>query len=72
MVGIADEAWGQRVSVALVATSAVSPETLEAWMRERVAPYKVPRAWLIVPDLPRNAMGKVRKDAVGALFARES
>jgi malonyl-CoA/methylmalonyl-CoA synthetase len=34
---------------------------LAAFARERVAPYKVPRALRVVPALPRNAMGKVQK-----------
>lgn len=41
---------------------------LDPWVRERLAAYKVPRAWLCVDELPRNAMGKVRKPAVRELF----
>lgn len=41
---------------------------LEPWIRERLAPYKVPKLWLSVEDLPRNAMGKVQKKEVQALF----
>jgi malonyl-CoA/methylmalonyl-CoA synthetase len=74
VVGIPDDAWGDRVCAALVVTGPVAPETIEAvetWTRERLAPYKLPRRWRIVPDLPRNAMGKVQKHAVKALFAEE-
>jgi len=42
---------------------------LDGWSRERLAPYKVPRAWLCVDELPRNAMGKIQKLAVQDLFA---
>jgi len=45
---------------------------LEPWLRDRVAPYKIPRAWLWVDELPRNAMGKVRKPAVRELFGAVS
>jgi acyl-coenzyme A synthetase/AMP-(fatty) acid ligase len=38
-----------------------SPEALRAWLRERIAPYKVPSTIQRVDDLPRNAMGKVQK-----------
>ncbi|MDX1394171.1 MAG: acyl-CoA synthetase [Gemmatimonadota bacterium] len=41
---------------------------LEPWLRERLAGYKIPRAWRCVDDLPRNTMGKVRKPAVRELF----
>jgi len=34
---------------------------LQAWAKERLAPYKIPRALRSVPILPRNALGKVTK-----------
>ncbi|MDE2878176.1 acyl-CoA synthetase [Candidatus Palauibacter soopunensis] len=74
VVGIPDDDWGERIAAAVVpepGTASQSdslPERLDPWVRERLARYKVPRAWLCVGDLPRNAMGKVRKPAVQALF----
>lgn len=74
VVGIPDEDWGERVAAAVIPEPAAKgppdalPERLDPWVRERLARYKVPRAWLCVGDLPRNAMGKVRKPAVQALF----
>ncbi len=43
---------------------------LDPWVRERLAPYKVPRTWLCLEALPRNEMGKVQKPMVQALFSR--
>jgi malonyl-CoA/methylmalonyl-CoA synthetase len=43
---------------------------LQQWAKERLAPYKVPRALQAVEALPRNAMGKVVKPEVAALFTR--
>jgi malonyl-CoA/methylmalonyl-CoA synthetase len=44
-----------------------------ATLKARIANFKVPKAVFIVPDLPRNAMGKVQKnllrDQHKALFA---
>lgn len=74
VVGIPDEDWGERIAAAVVpepgtaSQSGSLPERLDPWVRERLARYKVPRAWLCIGDLPRNAMGKVRKPAVRALF----
>ena len=74
VVGIPDEDWGERIAAAVVAEPGTGlppdtrPERLDAWVRERLARYKVPRSWRLVDDLPRNAMGKVRKPAVQALF----
>jgi malonyl-CoA/methylmalonyl-CoA synthetase len=70
VVGVADEEWGERVSAAveLKDESALTLEQLQRWAKERLAPYKVPRALAAVPALPRNAMGKVLKPEVAALF----
>ena len=70
VIGVPDPEWGERVCVAVVAApgQALDPEPLRAWARERMAPYKVPGRVLLVRALPRNAMGKVTKPAVKALF----
>ena len=71
VVGIEDAEWGERVSAAVVpssSTSSDSAESLMAWLADRIAPYKVPRRWLFVQELPRNAMGKVVKVDVKRLF----
>ena len=41
---------------------------LDPWLRDRLAGYKVPREWLCLDELPRNAMGKVRKAALREMF----
>jgi malonyl-CoA/methylmalonyl-CoA synthetase len=71
VVGVADEEWGERVSAAveLRGDSALTLDELQRWAKERLAPYKVPRALAAVPALPRNAMGKVVKPDVTALFS---
>ncbi|PYP41297.1 MAG: long-chain fatty acid--CoA ligase [Gemmatimonadetes bacterium] len=70
VVGVEDPDWGERVSVAveLAAGAELDLAALQAWARERLAPYKVPRALRCVSALPRNAMGKVMKPEVAKLF----
>ncbi len=70
VVGVPDPAWGDRVCVALVPRRGadIDTEALRAFARDRLAPYKVPKDFLVVADLPRNAMGKVTKPAVRELF----
>ncbi len=71
VVGIPDDDWGERVSAAveLAPGAKLTLKALQAWARERLAPYKVPRALKSVTVLPRNAMGKVTKPEVSKLFA---
>ena len=70
VVGIRDPEWGERVSAAveLRAGASLSLPELQDWARQRLAPYKVPRALRPVAALPRNAMGKVTKPEVAGLF----
>lgn len=70
VVGVADEEWGERVAAAieLRPSAALSLDELQQWARDRLAPYKVPRAMRTVDALPRNAVGKVVKPEVAALF----
>jgi malonyl-CoA/methylmalonyl-CoA synthetase len=69
VVGVEDAEWGERVCAAVELREALTLDQLQPWARERLAPYKLPRALLSVDALPRNAMGKVMKPEVAKLFA---
>lgn len=68
VIGIPDEEWGEIVAAAIVSTDNLNLEELNLWMRERLPAYKTPRRYLIIQDLPRNAMGKVTKNDLKKLF----
>jgi malonyl-CoA/methylmalonyl-CoA synthetase len=42
--------------------------SFRAWAKELLATHKVPSRLLVLDALPRNAVGKVMKPAVVALF----
>jgi malonyl-CoA/methylmalonyl-CoA synthetase len=69
VVGIPNEEWGELVAAVLILTDrTILPESIGNWLRERMPAYKVPRAYRVVDDLPRNAMGKVTKNDLKSLF----
>ncbi|HKE85505.1 MAG TPA: acyl-CoA synthetase [Vicinamibacterales bacterium] len=70
VVGVEDEAWGERVSAAVELRdgATLSLDELQGWAKSQLAPYKIPRALQEVSALPRNAMGKVVKPQVAGLF----
>ena len=68
VVGIADEEWGELVVAAVVAKPGLEQHQLNQWMRAQMPAYKTPRKYLMVKELPRNAMGKVVKNEVKILF----
>ncbi|MFA6574727.1 MAG: AMP-binding protein, partial [Nocardioides sp.] len=55
-----DEQWGQRVCAAVVGTA--SEADLAAYARERLAPPKRPKTWVVLDELPRTLTGKIRRD----------
>ncbi len=69
VVGIDDEEWGELIVAAIVVSNpAIDLKELNKWLREKMAAYKTPRKYLLVNELPRNAMGKVTKNDVKKLF----
>ncbi len=71
VVSVPDYEWGERIAAAveLAPGASLDLDALQRWARDRLAPYKLPRALLAVGALPRNAMGKVVKPDVARLFA---
>jgi 2-aminobenzoate-CoA ligase len=66
VVGVPDEARGQLVTAFIVLTTAdeASPELeslLQSFVKQRIAPYKYPRAIEFVPGLPRTSTGKIQR-----------
>jgi len=71
VVGIPDDTWGETVVAYVVlrpdlAADPARAEGMGAELAEhvetRLAAYKRPRRWTVLPELPRNAMGKVLRD----------
>lgn len=63
VVGLPDETYGQVVAAAVIPRSGqrLEIEALLTFLRGELAPYQLPRRVKLVADLPRNALGKVRK-----------
>ncbi|WP_436529362.1 class I adenylate-forming enzyme family protein [Actinoplanes sp. HUAS TT8] len=61
VVGEPDDRWGERVVAYLVGQGPIEPDVLEAYLRERLAGFKVPKQYRAVAALPRNAAGKILK-----------
>ncbi len=72
LIGIPHRTLGEEPAavVHLAPGTHASEAELQAWVRERLAAFKVPVAIRFVTDtLPRNANGKILKKDLGALFA---
>ena len=63
VIGIPDDRWGEVGAAFLIPRPGAAPDlsALPGWCRDRLAAYKVPKAFHLVDDFPRTAAGKVRK-----------
>jgi acyl-CoA synthetase (AMP-forming)/AMP-acid ligase II len=61
-IGVVDAQFGQRLKVFVVpGEPAPSVEELKDWVKQNLARYKVPREFVFLDELPRNATGKIVK-----------
>jgi malonyl-CoA/methylmalonyl-CoA synthetase len=70
VLGLPDDTWGEAVTAVVVLKHGATLElpALREWCKGRLSVYKIPHRLRVVAELPRNAMGKVTKPAVRALF----
>jgi len=61
VVGAPSAQWGETVVAFVVPAhdGAVDAGVLAQWCASRLAPYKRPRAWRWIDEIPRNPLGKV-------------
>jgi fatty-acyl-CoA synthase/long-chain acyl-CoA synthetase len=70
--GVPDEKWGEQVHAAVVrARPGVTAADVQAFAREHVAGYKVPRSVSFVDELPKTGSGKVLKRQLREEFMAE-
>ena len=70
--GVASERLGEQLAAAVQPAPGadVTVAELEAVCREQLSRYKVPEFWVIVDELPVNAMGKVIRAELPALLTQ--
>jgi bile acid-coenzyme A ligase len=66
VIGLPDEDLGQRVHAILELDGDVSDDELRVFLKERLAPYKIPRSFERVQGTIRDDAGKVRRSALRA------
>ena len=71
VIGAPHPDFGEAVVAVVVPATGASPAETDiiAALKERLAGFKVPKRVFVLPDLPRNSMGKVEKSALRARYA---
>jgi malonyl-CoA/methylmalonyl-CoA synthetase len=66
VIGLPHLDFGEAVTAVVVSENgtALDEQSIIAAVREKLAGFKVPKRVIVLDDLPRNAMGKVQKNAL--------
>ena len=68
VVGLRDDRFGEIVAAVAETSSTVDTTELQAWVRDRLASFKVPRRVVLVDQMPRHANGKLDLDGIRAIL----
>ncbi len=71
VIGVPHPDFGEAVVAVVVAkpSAKLNPEVMIAELKGKIANFKVPKRLIVVPELPRNAMGKVQKNILRQTYA---
>ncbi|MCW3011570.1 MAG: long-chain fatty acid--CoA ligase [Solirubrobacterales bacterium] len=72
VLGIEDDHWGEAVAAFVVPVPGadVAPQAVVAACRARLSPFKAPKHVRVVPELPKNATGKVERGTLRKRFTQ--
>jgi long-chain acyl-CoA synthetase len=63
VVGIPDYEYGEQVTAFIVPKEGqqIDPETLKGYLKTKLAPFKVPKEYITVEEMPKSGAGKILK-----------
>jgi long-chain acyl-CoA synthetase len=63
VVGLPDREWGERVTAFIVPKQGktIHPEQLKSFLKSHLSAFKVPKEYIALSDMPKNAAGKILK-----------
>jgi acyl-coenzyme A synthetase/AMP-(fatty) acid ligase len=72
--GVSDDKWGERVEAAVKLRDGVrvDADDLIQFVKGEIGSVQTPKVVHIVPDLPRNEVGKVLRREVKQLFVEDA
>lgn len=70
VIGIPDDVYGERIAAIATLADGASMNSVQLmnWASDKLPPYEIPRALVVLDEIPRNAMGKVNKKALRQLY----
>jgi long-chain acyl-CoA synthetase len=74
VIGLPDPEWGERVTAFIVprAGETIDPESLKSFLKNRLSPFKVPKEYVVVRELPKSQAGKLLKRELRGKYTAKS
>jgi len=64
VLGLPDQEWGEVVAAAIEIPRDIDIRDIKAFCSVRLAPFKIPKRWLTLKELPRTSSGKISRPAL--------
>ena len=74
VIGLPDEEYGERVTAFIIPKHGqqVDPAQLKSYLKTKLSPFKVPKEFIVVDDLPKSSAGKILKRVLKQQVLAES
>jgi long-chain acyl-CoA synthetase len=74
VIGLPDKEWGERVTAYIIPQpgKTIDKDELKSFLKTRLAPFKVPKEFHVVSELPKSPAGKILKRELRAQILSKS
>ncbi|MBU7583383.1 MAG: 2-succinylbenzoate--CoA ligase [Nostoc sp. TH1S01] len=70
VIGVPDKHWGQALTAIYIPQDVnISNLEIETLLKQKISKFKVPKHWICIENFPRNAQGKVNRQALQQIAA---
>jgi len=74
VVGIPDREWGEKVTAFIVPRpgSTVVPDKIKSFLKTKLSPFKVPKEYIVVEEMPKSPAGKILKREIRSQYLKSN
>jgi len=72
VVGFPDREWGEKVTAFIVPRpgQSVVPDEVKSFLKNRLSPFKVPKEYIVLQDMPKSPAGKILKRELRKIYSK--
>jgi long-chain acyl-CoA synthetase len=70
VVGLPDKEWGEKIAAFIVPKPGhtIVPNDVKSFLKTKLSPFKVPKEYIVVKEMPKSPAGKILKRELGKMF----